>query len=60
MKGLGTKDEDLIRLLVCRAEVDLQQIKEEYKRLYGKSLYDAVKSELSGDYEKLFLTLIGK
>lgn len=60
MKGLGTKDDDLIRLLVSRAEVDLGEIKHYYKIMYGKSLYDAVKSELSGDYEKLFLTLIGK
>ncbi len=35
-------------------------IKHQYKVLYGKSLYDAVKSELGGDYEKLFLALIGK
>lgn len=60
MKGMGTKDEDLIRLLVSRSEIDLPQIKELYKNIYGKSLYDEVKSELSGDYEKLFLTLIGK
>lgn len=59
MKGAGTRDDDLIRLLVTRAEVDLQQSKLEYYRLYGKPLYDVVKSELSGDYEKLFLTLIG-
>lgn len=60
MKGLGTKDDDLIRLIVSRAEIDLLQIKHEYKQAYGKSLHDAVKSELSGDYEKLFLGIIGK
>jgi len=60
MKGLGTDDDDLIRLLVSRSESDLQNIKAIYAKMYGKSLYDAVKSELSGDYEKLFLTLIGK
>lgn len=60
MKGLGTRDDDLIRLLVSRAEIDLPLIKLEYKRMYNKTLYDAVKSELSGDYEKLFLELIGK
>ena len=59
MKGAGTKDDDLIRILVTRAEVDLQQSKLDYYRLYGKRLYDVVKSELSGDYEKLFLGLIG-
>lgn len=60
MTGSGTKDDDLIRILVSRAEIDLPEIKQQYKNLYGKSLYDVVKSELSGDYEKLFLTLIGK
>ena len=38
----------------------MNEIKRAYQSLYGKSLYDAVKSELSGDYEKLFLALIGK
>lgn len=60
MKGMGTDDDTLIRLLVSRCEIDLAEIKSEYKRLYKKSLHDAVKSELSGDYEKLFLGLIGK
>lgn len=60
MTGAGTKDEDLIRLLVSRSETDMSEIKRCYMSLYGKSLYDAVKSELSGDYEKLFLSLIGK
>ncbi len=60
MKGAGTKDDDLIRILVSRSEIDMAAIKSEYKRIYNKSLYDALKSELSGDYEKLFLTLIGK
>jgi len=60
MKGLGTKDNDLIRLIVSRHEIDLVQIKAEYKTMFKKSLYDAVKGELSGDYRKLFLTLIGE
>lgn len=60
MKGLGTKDDDLIRLIVLRHEIDLPRIKSEYESKYGKSLHDAVKSELSGDYKKLFLTLIGE
>ncbi len=59
MAGLGTKDNDLIRLLVTRSEIDMAAIKQNYKLMYGKSLHDAVKSELSGDYEKLFLALIG-
>lgn len=60
MAGLGTKDNDLMRLLVTRSDVDLPKVKVEYQRKYEKSLYDKVKGDLSGDYEKLFLRLIGK
>jgi len=60
MEGMGTKDEDLIRLLVTRSEQDMEELKASYRELYDKELYKAVKSELSGDYEKLFLSLIGK
>lgn len=59
MAGVGTKDEDLVRLLASKSEFNFNEIKNQYKALYNKSLYDAVKSELSGDYEKLFLALIG-
>jgi hypothetical protein len=47
-------------LIIIFNKHDLAGIKFQYKALYGKSLYDAVKSEISGDYEKLFLALIGQ
>ena len=43
MKGLGTRDNDLIRVLVTRSEVDLELIKKDYQELYNKSLEDAIK-----------------
>ncbi|KAJ6664366.1 hypothetical protein lerEdw1_008585 [Lerista edwardsae] len=39
MKGKGTKDKILTRIMVSRAEVDMLKIKSEFKRKYGKSLY---------------------
>lgn len=43
MKGLGTDDTSLIRLIVSRCEIDLANIKYEFERDHGKTLYSAVK-----------------
>ena len=57
LKGLGTKDTLLIRILVSRDEIDMPQIKQYYKQLYGKDMVEAIKSDISGDYEKLMVEL---
>uniref|UniRef100_A0A0G2K4E9 Annexin n=1 Tax=Rattus norvegicus TaxID=10116 RepID=A0A0G2K4E9_RAT len=36
--GLGTDDSTLIRVMVSRAEIDMLDIRANFKRLYGKSL----------------------
>lgn len=59
MKGLGTNDSTLIRIIVTRTEIDMQYIKGEYKKKYGKSLNDAVHSETSGNYKAFLLALLG-
>ncbi|XP_047330087.1 annexin D5-like [Impatiens glandulifera] len=59
MKGMGTNDSDLIRIIVTRAEIDMQYIKGEYQKKYGKSLKDVVRSETSGNYEDFLLALLG-
>jgi annexin A7/11 len=58
MKGMGTNDGLLIFLIVTRAEVDLENIKTEYNRLYNKSLAQDIKSDTGGDYQKTLLTLV--
>jgi len=57
--GMGTKDDDLIFLIVSRADVDLESVKTEYLRMYGKSLVEHVKGDTSGDYQKMLLALCG-
>ncbi|NXC50753.1 ANX11 protein, partial [Penelope pileata] len=59
MKGAGTKDRTLIRIMVSRSEVDLLDIRTEYKRMYGKSLYTDITGDTSGDYRKILLKLCG-
>nr|ARK38545.1 annexin 6-1 [Triticum turgidum subsp. durum] len=63
MKGLGTSDTTLIRVVVTRAEVDMQYIKAEYHKKYKRSLADAIRSihEKSGNFRTfLLLTLVGR
>ena len=38
MKGLGTDDDTLCRVVVSRCEVDMVQIKEEFQRQYKQTL----------------------
>uniref|UniRef100_A0A3B4BT61 Annexin n=1 Tax=Pygocentrus nattereri TaxID=42514 RepID=A0A3B4BT61_PYGNA len=39
MKGSGYRGKILTRIMVSRSEVDMVQIKQEYKKKYGKTLY---------------------
>ena len=59
IKGWGTNDTLLIRVLVTRDEIDMPQIKQYYKQLYGKDMLADIKSDCSGDYQKLLIELAG-
>ncbi|KAM6954490.1 annexin A3a [Aplochiton taeniatus] len=48
MKGGGTDEATLSRIMVSRSEVDMLDIRVEFKKLYGYSLYSAIQSDLSG------------
>ena len=59
IKGWGTNDGLLIRVLVTRDEIDMPQIKQYYKQLYGKDMLADIKSDCGGDYQKLLVELAG-
>ncbi|XP_074647038.1 annexin-B12-like [Tubulanus polymorphus] len=59
MKGLGTNDTTLIRIIVTRCEKDMVQIKQEFQKMYGKSLESFIKDDCSGDYKRILLSLVG-
>jgi hypothetical protein len=58
MKGLGTNDNTLIRIIVSRCEVDMVQIISEFHRQYGKTLESFIAGDTSGDYKNILLALI--
>ncbi|KAM3860364.1 annexin A13-like [Diretmus argenteus] len=57
MKGAGTDEGTLIRIIVCRSEYDLETIKEMYLEKYDVSLKDALRDECSGDFKRLLLAI---
>ena len=57
VKGWGTNDELLIRILVSRDEVDMPDIKRVYKELYGNDMLEDIKDDCSGDYKNLLVEL---
>jgi len=57
MKGAGTDDNTLIRVMATRSEVDMVDIKTNYRRMFAGSLHDAIKGDTSGDYRKALLLL---
>ncbi|XP_060928206.1 annexin A4 [Limanda limanda] len=59
MKGLGTTDSVLIRIVVARAEIDMLDIKAQFLKMYGKTLHSFIKGDTSGDYRKILLELVG-
>ncbi|KAL9260530.1 Annexin D8-like protein [Drosera capensis] len=59
MKGLRTDEDTLTRVIVTRAEVDLQKIKELYMESNNVSLEEAVAGDTFGNYEAFLLALLG-
>eukprot|EP01084_Bolivina_argentea_P180025 311024_1 len=61
MKGMGTDDEALRRVMIGRAEVDLRDVAIVFGQRYGdgKTLNKWIKDDAGGDYEKLLLAVCG-
>ncbi|KAK1342293.1 hypothetical protein QTO34_015049 [Cnephaeus nilssonii] len=59
LQGAGTDDHTLIRVIVSRSEVDLFNIRKEFRKNFATSLYSMIKGDTSGDYKKALLLLCG-
>lgn len=59
MKGHGTCEDTLNRVLVSRSEVDLKKILEEYRAMYDVSLQDDILRDTEEHYRDVLLGLCG-
>lgn len=58
MKGAGTDEDTLIRIIVGRSEIDLETIKDMYLEKYDVPLKEALNSECGGDFKRLLLEIL--
>ncbi|KAF7244166.1 Annexin A10 [Varanus komodoensis] len=54
---LGFHNKTIIRILIARSEIDLMNIRQQYKERYGKSLFHDIKHFSSGHYESALLAI---
>ncbi|XP_016409650.1 annexin A2-B-like [Sinocyclocheilus rhinocerous] len=59
MKSKSVKDKAVTRIIVSRCEVDLMKVRTEFKRNFGKSLYQTILEHTKGDYQRALLNLCG-
>jgi annexin A7/11 len=58
MKGTGTNESQLNRVMIARSEIDMEQIEKAFHAMYDKKLVDFIKGDTSGDYENLLVALL--
>ncbi|RCN48748.1 Annexin, partial [Ancylostoma caninum] len=58
LQGISTRDKDLIRVLVSRAEIDLAAIQVEYERLFKKPLLQVIRDECKGAYRDALTSIV--
>ena len=57
IKGLGTNDTTLIRVLITRDEIDMPSIKQYYRHMYNKDMINDIIGDTSGSYQKILVEL---
>ena len=58
--GIGTADEQLIRCIVTRCEIDIKLIKRYFKQIFKKDMVQRIKENCSSKYQKLLESIMSK
>ncbi|XP_062400047.1 annexin A3a isoform X1 [Sardina pilchardus] len=59
MKGAGTDEATLNRIMVSRSEVDMLDIRAQFKKLYEDSLHSSIESDVSDSYGECLKMICG-
>uniref|UniRef100_A0A671NR82 Annexin n=1 Tax=Sinocyclocheilus anshuiensis TaxID=1608454 RepID=A0A671NR82_9TELE len=59
LSSKSVKEKVITRIIVSRCEVDLMKVRAEFKRNFGKSLYQTILEHTKGDYQRALLNLCG-
>ncbi|VDD81476.1 unnamed protein product [Mesocestoides corti] len=59
MKGAGTNDDNLIRIILAYSEHNLARIREIFDITYEKTLVKMIEGDTSGDYRRYLLAILG-
>ena len=60
VKGLGTNNSMLIRVLVSREEIDIPEMRVQYKAVIGKDMVEDIKDDTSGNYQRVLMQIASK
>lgn len=60
MAGIGTNNKSLNRIVITRSEIDLNDIKGEFQKMYNDNLKNYIRGDSSGDYKHALYELIGE
>ncbi|CAF1136984.1 unnamed protein product [Adineta ricciae] len=58
LKGLGTNENNLTRIIVSRCEIDMVQIKSEFDKIAHRTLFDHIQTDTKGNYKRALLELL--
>jgi len=58
MAGMGTSEDQLIRIVTCTTQLERARIADAYKTLYKKGLIASIEEETSGEFQTLLVAVL--
>lgn len=56
--GVGTDEKALIDVICSKSNAEMAEVKNAYKRMFGKNMEHSVKDDVSGYFKRLLISLM--